>query len=690
MSIYLRGKGDCIVNIKRWRIGNPDRELAKRFEKELGVTHLAALVLSARGYTNAEDARRFLDGDLVSNDPFTLKDMDKAAARIHAAVDGGERIAVFGDYDVDGLTATTVMYRCLRGLGADVVCSLPSRDTTGYGLSNEAIDSLAENGVSLIITVDNGISAFDEVEYASSIGIDTVVTDHHVVQERLPAAVAVVNPHRPDDESGFTDLAGVGVALKTAAALEGTTVQEAVESYGLLAAMGTVSDIMPMCSENRYIVREGLSQVPEALTPGLQALCDVAGVDQDSLNEMNIAFNLAPRLNAAGRMGLENLALELLLTEDEEDAVRLAEQIEDLNRQRQKAEQETTEKISNILLSSVDYDSDPVIVVAAEDLHPGVMGIASSRLVDKYDKPAIVISVDGDTAKGSGRSVDGFSLYKMLSECSDLMEKFGGHDMAAGFSIRTENIPMLRERVKQYCREHSDEYSLPAVDIDAEICSKDVSEEEVRGLDILKPFGNGNSQPCFVVRGCTVEGLYPLGERHTRISFRTGEKQFYAALFGTKPCQFPFKTGEKVDVVVSLSLYNGQIRTMVSVKVIDIRRSCLTNDDISSFEELRRMNFSGTCGPDSLLRCDRNDAAAVYRCIKSREVMLSHGAGLSGKIAGMPLGKMMALLRVFAELGLAKIEKTDDDRELVVPIPTEEKKDLMDSPTYRTICRSDQ
>ena len=676
------------MNIKRWRIGNPDRGLADRFEKELGVTHLAALVLVARGYTEPDDARRFLAGDLVSDDPFSLKDMDKAAARIHAAVDAGERIAVFGDYDVDGLTATTVMYKCLRGLGADVVCSLPSRDTTGYGLSSEAIDSLAENGVSLIVTVDNGISAFDEVDYAKSVGIDTVVTDHHVVQDRLPDAAAVVNPHRPDDESGFPDLAGVGVALKLAAALESGSVREAVESYGFLAAMGTVSDIMPMSGENRYIVREGLAQVPEALSPGLQALCDVAGVDRESVNEMNIAFNLAPRLNAAGRMGLENLALELLLTEDEEDAARLAEQIEDLNRQRQKAEQETTDKINEILTASVDYDSEPVFVVAAEGLHPGVMGIASSRLVDRYDKPAVVISVDGDCAKGSGRSVDGFSLYSMLSECSDLMEKFGGHDMAAGFSIKTENIPLLKERIKDYCREHSEEYSIPAIDIDAEVCSAEVNEDEVRGLDIMKPFGNGNSQPYFVVRNCTVEATYPLGERHTRISFKSKDKQFYAALFGTKPCQFPFKTGERVDVVVSLSLYSGQIRTMVSVKVIDIRKASITNEDVDSFEELRRMNFSGTCKPDSLLRSDRSDAAAVYRCISSNEVMLSHGAGLCGKVEGMPLGKMMALLRVFAELGLARTEQKDD-REVIVTVPTEEKKDLMDSPTYRIICRSD-
>ena len=613
--------------------------------------------------------------------------MDKAVERLHKATSSGEKILVYGDYDVDGLTATTLMYRCLRGLGADVICSLPSRDTTGYGLSREAVDSLAENGVGLIVTVDNGISAFDEVLYAKELGIDTIVTDHHMIQEEIPKAVAVINPHREDDGSGFEDLAGVGVALKTAAALEGTTVSEAVEVYGFLAAIGTISDIMPMKGDNRYIVREGLGLMPYGGCPGLEALCETTGVDINSVNEMNVAFNLAPRLNAAGRMGNENLALELLLTEDEEEARSIAQQIDELNRQRQAVEQETSELINSILVQDVNYSSEPVFVVAAEGLHPGVMGIASSRLVDRYDKPAIVISLDGETAKGSGRSVEGFSLYKMLASCSDLMEKFGGHDMAAGFTIKADRVAELKDRIREYCTEHADEYRIAEVNIDAEISANEVSEDEVRGLDILKPFGNGNSQPYFVVRDCIVEGIYALGERHTRISFRTGEKQFYGALFGTKPCQFPFEVGEKVDVVVSLSLYSGQIRTMVSVKVIDIRRASLTNEDIDSFEELRRLNFSGRCREDSLLRSDRDDAAAVYRCIARREVMVSCGAGLSGKVKDMPLGKMLALLRVFAELGIARSEQADGDRELIVPVPTDTKKDLMDSPTFRAICK---
>jgi len=675
------------MNIKRWLVSEPDKSAAERFQKELGVTRLAGLVLAARGYTDPEKAAVFLRGELVSDDPFSLKDMDLAVDRINRAVEEGQRIAVYGDYDVDGLTATTLMYRCLSGLGADVVCSLPSREATGYGLSEGAIDSLYENGVRLIVTVDNGISAFDEIEYAGSIGIDTVVTDHHVIQDRLPAAVAVVNPHRKDDTSGFPNLAGVGVALKLAAALEGTGVAEAVENYGFLAAIGTISDIMPMKGDNRYIVREGLSQMPYCGSPGLEALCRTAGVDIETVNEMNVAFNLAPRLNAAGRMGNENLALELLLTEDEEEAARMAQEIDDLNCQRQKAEQETSAKIMDILASEVRYDSEPVLVVAAEGLHPGVMGIASSRLVDKYDKPSVIISVDGDIAKGSGRSIEGFSLYKMLSSCSDLMEKFGGHDMAAGFTIKTENIPELKNRIRQYCTEHAEEYSIDSIKIDSEICGADVTEDEVRGLDILKPFGNCNTQPLFVVRNCTVEGVYPLSERHCRVGFRRRDKQFYGALFGTRPCQFPFKTGETVDVVVSLSIYSGQIRTMVSVKIVDIRRASLNSDDIDSFEELRRLNFTGTCSEDSLLRSDRSDAAAVYRCIRAGEVLVSCGAGLSGKIKDMPLGKMMALLRVFAELGLAKTQRVEGDRDIVVPVETEGKKDLMDSPTYRAICK---
>ncbi|MBQ9959519.1 MAG: single-stranded-DNA-specific exonuclease RecJ, partial [Oscillospiraceae bacterium] len=562
--------------IKRWSFKHAKQGAAERLVAELGVSPLAAKVLAARGLDEVEAASSFLRCGSCSNDPYELKDMDKAVQRILQAVEQGEVIAVFGDYDADGLTATTLMYRCLCSLGAQVVCALPSREGTGYGLSPETVDSLAEHGVSLIVTVDNGVSAFDEIRYAASVGIDTVVTDHHVPHERLPEAVALVNPHREDDTSAFKDLAGVGVALKVAAALQDCTVCEAVEEYGLLAAIGTIGDIMPLVSENRYIVSRGISQFAACDSPGLLALCEVAGVDPATADEGNIAYLLAPRLNAAGRMGDAELSLALLLTEDEEEARRLANELEQLNRSRREAEQEATQAVIGIISEDTRMQGEPILFISGSEFHSGVMGIVCSRLVERYNKPVIIVAIEGDSAKGSGRSTGGFSLYNMIDACSDLLEKYGGHDMAAGFTLKAELLPQLRQRMMEYCRTKADEYSLPELTVDAVIEPTDVTEASVAGLRALAPYGSGNREPVFLIEEMTISGIYLLGERHTRIGLKKNGQQFYAAVFGTMPCDFPYAVGEKIDAVLSFSIYIGHNRSSVSVKVVDLASSRFT------------------------------------------------------------------------------------------------------------------
>ena len=675
--------------IRRWITQKLDDTSVLTLRKELNIGSLAAKVLVGRGYSNPVDARAFLFCDEMDWNPLARKDMRQAVERIHLALDQDEKIAIFGDYDADGLTATALMYRCLSAMGADVCCALPSREGTGYGLSQEMVDKLQDEGVSLIVTVDNGVSAFEEAEYIYNKGMQLVITDHHVVQDSLPRAEAVVNPHRPDDDSPNKDLAGVGVALELAAALEEISIREAIESYGILAAIGTIGDIMPLVGANRFIVAKGIEMFPGCDYPGLFALCEVTGIKPEEMKELDVAYTLAPRLNAAGRMGDAELALQLLLSEDEEDAVTIANQLEQINRQRQETELKSMELIQQHLSEKPSSVVEPVLIVSGKDFHPGVMGIACSRLVDRLDKPVIIISVDGDTAKGSGRSIRGFSLYKMIESCSDLLEKFGGHDMAAGFTLRAELIPTFKERIMDYCRTHAQDFTLPELRIDCEVELPEISEEEVAQLRLLAPFGSANAEPRFLLRHAVVDSIYPLGEKHTRVILRKGSETISVAYFGLSNDAFPFPIGEVVDTVLSLSIYHGPTRSMVSAKVISMSPSFVDKEEIDSYEEYRRFCFSGVVKEDSPLRCTREDAVKVYRRIQSGGLPFAKEGALCGQFGDMSLGKAMTIIAVFSELGfITFVEKEGASQ--IVTIPDAPKKDLMESSLFRAVVKQEE
>ncbi len=671
--------------IRRWIQHRTDPEAVSRISSELNIGILPARVLAARGYTDPESARAFLNCSSAVLDPLARKDMDRAARRIREAIENDEKIAIYGDYDADGLTATTLMYRCLSGFGAEVVCALPSREGSGYGLSKEVLEHFKNSGVSLVVTVDNGISAYDEAAYARELGISMVITDHHMAREELPIADAVVNPHRLDDTSMFKDIAGVGVALELAAVLEDISMDEAIERYGVLATIGTIGDIMPLLDENRYIVSRSIREFSSCDLIGLRALCETVGLSLDQMDESNVAYTIAPRLNAAGRMGDAEMALSLLLTEDQEEAKQLAEQLETLNRQRQDAEAETTRKIQQYFCDDPGKVADPLVFIAGEDFHPGVMGIVCSRLVDIFDKPAIVIAIDGDTAKGSGRSISGFSLFDMISSCSDLMEKFGGHDMAAGFTMQTRNVPVLKERLFAYCKLHAGEFRLPELNIEAEVQMSELNERDVEQLRCLAPFGSANKEPNFVIRNAVLTGIYPLGERHTRIGLKQGGQQMYAAYFGVCPEAFEYSVGQMLDVVVNLSIYHGQNWDCVSLRVCALSSSSFRKEDLDSYEEYRRLCFSGHTDCDAL-RCTRNDAALVYRRLKQENAQLFTERRLCGKFGDLPLGKILTLIRVFSELGFITIEPENRAAMLRI-VPDAPKRDLMDSPTFRAVTR---
>ena len=671
--------------IRRWIEHHASPELVKRIADELNIGILPARVLVARGFQSAEEAGAFLHCDGMKLDPYSRKDMDKAVERIRRAIANDETIAVYGDYDADGLTATTLMYRCLSGLGGKVVCALPSREGTGYGLSTEVVDHFAEIGVSLVVTVDNGISSFEETEHATKHGIDMVITDHHVAREEIPSAVAIVNPHRLDDTSEFKDIAGVGVALELAAALEEISIEEALEEYGVLATIGTIGDIMPLQNENRFIVSKGIGLFDKSDIIGIHALCDAVGIKTENIDEMNVAYTIAPRLNAAGRMGDAEIALSLLLTEDEEEASQLAARLDEMNKQRQEVEAEAERVIQQYLCRNSVEIGNPLILVAGEDFHSGIMGIVCSRLVDLFDKPSIVVSIDGDVARGSGRSIAGFSLFDMISSCSDLMEKYGGHDMAAGFTLNASKLPELKQRLFSYCEEHAHDFRLPEINIDDEVTLSELEVPEVEALSCLAPFGGGNKEPNFVIKNAVLTGIYPLGDRHTRISIRQGDKQVYAAYFGVCPQSFPFKIEDELNVIVNLSIYHAQSRDFVSLKVCALARTSVTEKDIDSYEEYRRMSFAGKAIYPCGIRCSREDAAVVYRKLRQNDTQLFWEGALVGTFGDLSLGQIMALIRVMVELGFVEVCPGDRTPILKV-IHDAPKRDLNESPTFREIC----
>ena len=421
-------------------------------QKEAG---LLAGILAARGITDPAEALTLLSGEEELTDPMLLTDMDKACARILDAIDREETIVVFGDYDVDGVTATALLYQHLKGMGANVKCMLPSREGDGYGLSKNAIQSIHDKGYQLIVTVDNGISALEEAEFAASLGVDLIVTDHHLPHDTLPKAVAVVDPRRADDTSPFKGLCGAGVAFKLCAALEGCDPAELLEMYGELAALGTVADVMPLVGENRTIVREGLSLLQDTMRPGLHALLESAGCGGKPVTADTVSYSLAPRLNAAGRMDNAAVALKLLLCGDEDQATGIAERLAEINTERQQTEQQVFAAALQALEADPARTRDRVLVVSGEDWHPGVIGIVAARLMERFSRPVIVISMHEGEGRGSGRAPDPFDLHSALADCAQYLTRFGGHAAAAGVEIEEENLAAFRQTINAWAAAHA-------------------------------------------------------------------------------------------------------------------------------------------------------------------------------------------------------------------------------------------
>ncbi len=665
---------------KKWVVAKTDKEYAASVAQQYNMNPFAVLLALSRGIETPGEIEQFLSSRYCNyTDPYDFPDMRKAVNRINDALDSGEHIAVVGDFDADGVTSTAIMYEYLTDMGGNVSYYIPSRHTEGYGLSTQIIDKLHEKGVTLIVTVDNGINCVEETEYARTLGIDLVITDHHQQGQTLPNAVAVVNPHRTDCTLEFKDYAGVGVAFKVVCALSGEDSRSLFFDFADLVAIGTIGDVVPLKGENRDFVRAGLEIIRSHPRIGINALIKSSGSGSKKIGSMNVAFSLVPRINAAGRIAEAVEALELLLCEDDEQARELAERLEKYNGERHDVEREIMAQAVKNIESMPEHKYDRVLVCSGEGWHPGVVGIVASKLVEKYGKPCLVISVDGDKARGSGRSMEGFSLYDALADSGDLLTNFGGHMLAAGFGIMADKIDEFRASINRYAANF--EMPVPVQNIDFKLNPKYIDNDIMAAIKMIEPFGSGNPQPVFGLYGAKLLSITPVSNgKHLRLVLEKSGVKVTVMRFGVGPEAFNFRVGDHIDLAVTLdeSEFNGEIQLSVFAK--NIRLSSLDEagifEGIHTYETVKRSEALAPEKAGSILP-DRSFIAAVFKTIKANCGWRYGVLSLCREIGddGHDLAKVLIAVDALKEL---KIIETDKGGAIRI-LPRADKADLDDS-----------
>ena len=644
----------------QWNIP-PEDPVIPQALLDAGCSPLLSAVLYVRGVDTPEKAGAFLElsGDCLS-DPLTMADMSAAVARLRAAIAAKEHVAVYGDYDVDGITSSCMLTDYLRGRGVPCELYIPDRMEEGYGVNAAAVRTLREKGVSLLITVDCGVTAVEETAYAASLGMDMIITDHHECRQALPAAAAVVDPKRADCGYQGGTLAGVGVAFKLLCAMEGDA-EALLDRYADLVAVGTVADVMPLTGENRYIVRRGLEKLEQDPCPGLRALLAESGMGEKKITSSGVGFTLAPRLNASGRLGRVGCAVELLLTDSERDAAQRAEELCRMNRDRQTLElniwRQAREKLG-------DTVPEGPIVLAQEGWHQGVIGIAASRLTEAYSVPAIMICLDGDNGKGSCRSFGGFNLFEALSACAQYLEGFGGHALAAGLTIRRENIPAFREAMTRYYHSHPP-LNYATLDIDLRVNGPELLRMDcVEDLERMEPCGAGNPRPLLCLLGARLTELVPIGGgRHLRVRLERFGQSYEAVWFSHTAEETGLHPGDWVDAA-----FYPQINLFRGHKSVQLLLCAMRAHTGTAAEQIMQGTLPDAAGVAVPVR---EDFALVWRALAAR------GGHCDGELAGLAEAlaprmreETLALtLKVFEELGLLRITSETARRHALRIIP---------------------
>ena len=648
-----------------------NNEITQQFGELLGG------VMLSRGITSLDRAKEFFGCSSLS-DPFLLRDMQTAVEVIRQALDEGKKITVYGDYDCDGVTATAMLYGYLDAMGAEADFYIPDR-SEGYGMNIPALERILDRGAELIITVDNGVSAAEEAEYIRSRGAQLVITDHHQPPQELPVCEACVDPHRPDDNSPFKDICGAGVVLKLLCALEEDE-ELIMEQYAELAAVGTIGDVMPLIGENRYIVRRGIEEIRSSQNIGIDRLLRTAGVAPENVDASSVAFSICPRINAAGRMAGADKAVQLLMTESPEHASLLSEELNLVNDRRRAEEARIMQDVDRQLESDPGILKERVLVVSGEGWHHGVIGIVAARLLEKYGKPVLMISSENGEARGSARGIDGFSIYRLLSGCSRVLTKFGGHPKAGGFSLPADRVEDFRQMVYAFCREYYPKMPEYAVSADMEITGDSLTEDALNSLSQLEPCGEGNQRPVFLLKNCTVLSKRSLKEgRYTSFEAQSGGVKLKALCFGIPFARFFPEQGSMVDIIATAELNEFRGVKSVTLKVQELRPSGFREDRFfaaqRTYEEISRGE-----GCDSRLAPrvipDRSSLMAAY------DLLRKHGGVMSAEdmfvYGGSELNYCMLriALDAFASAGMAE---QSADAGTVRLIPVAAKTDLMAS-----------
>ncbi len=671
------------MNIKKWEVAPLNKERAAQIAERYSLPFFLSMLLEIRGFHQEEEIRCLLESGQLS-DPFLMKDMDKAVERIRRAIENFEKIAVYGDYDADGVTATSILYTYLDAVGADVIYYIPQREGEGYGMNLHAVEFLHGEGVGLIITVDNGIASVQEVERAKELGMDVVVTDHHRPQERIPNACAVVDAYQADDHCPYKDLSGAGVALKLVMALEGD--QEGVlEEYADLASLGTVADVVPVLGENRAIVRTGLSILARGGRAGVDALMVQSGMGGKTATATSLAFTVIPRINATGRMGAPERAVRLLTCETEEEAQPLSAEICEDNDRRREVEAEIAKEAMEKIEKDDSLLYSRVIVVDGEGWHHGVIGIVASRITERFGKPCMVISTDGEMAKGSGRSVEGFSLFEAVCACGDLMERYGGHPMAAGITLKAENVPLFREKINQFAAKVCPEMPTQTLLIDCRLNPSALTPEMPQSLEPLEPYGSGNPQPLFGLYGMELRQIVPVGGgNHLRLVCAKKGVTLNCMKFGMRPEEFPFVPGEILDLAVTLEAKEFRGEQQLTVSIRDMKLSGLDMDRCAHsyrlYEKIRREEPLAPGEGEELLPT-RKDLADLYRKLASLKGEGFGTQSLLGSLPGFNLGKLLLCLDILEERRLIAL-MGGEERRAAQLLPTQGKVDIFASPVY--------
>lgn len=669
--------------MKDWKPEQIDKEQVKEIMTEFSVPSIVAMLLSIRGINTFDEINRFLYEEDELDDPFLLIDMDKATTRIFEALNNKERICIYGDYDADGVTSTALLYDYLYSLGADVTYYIPSREAEGYGMNNTAVDKIAQTGTKLIITVDNGISAVEQIAYANSLGIDTVVTDHHTPPSVLPNAVAIVNPHREDCPSEFKHLSGVGVAFKLIMALEDDNldITTLLKKYSAIASLGTIGDIVSLTGENRILVKNGIKNIKSLSNTGITALLDSAGVKgNNKLSAGKISFTVVPRLNACGRLALSEKSVELLITDDKSTATEIAGELSADNKARQAIEKEILEEVLTFIDNNPDFRYRRVMVISGEGWHQGVIGIVASRVKEIYGKPVIIITKDGENAKGSGRSVEGFSLIDAITSCKDLLPHFGGHPMAVGLSIKSSDIEEFTIRLNQYAKEQG-QMPLPTLKIDCKLNPKFLTVDLAKQISMLEPFGAGNPTPIIGLYKMQLKAVTPVGNgNHLRLTFQRDEFTVSAMLFFTTAEQFPYIVGEILDLAVTVDVNEYNNKESLSIIVKDIKSTNADTEIMLRHNELfhRFMSLERLTKEEAeLLLPTRDDFATVFKFLRTQKQWNYPDYIICTRLNNdrINYGRLQVILNAMQQLSLIDYRQNRGNTSISI-LPTKGKADL--------------